>query len=98
MKKEGASPDQTKEKMNNCWNIKEECPYRGTTPAEAKCPVYACQSSCWEFDWLGFYGSMPDGPEKDEWKRMMLEWCSSCEIRNFHSREVNSFLAKLERR
>ncbi len=83
--------------MKNCWDIKEECPFRGSDLAEAKCPAFAGQVCCWEFDWLSFYRAMPDGPDKNEWKGMMLEWCSSCEIREAHSREVNSFLAKLER-
>ena len=83
--------------MKNCWDIKEECPFRNTDPDEVKCPAYADQTSCWEFDWLGFYGTMPDGPTKDEWKRMMLEWCSSCEIRDSHAEEVDTFLSRLKK-
>ncbi len=81
--------------MKNCWDIKEECPFKGTNASEASCPVYADQTSCWEFDWLGFYVAMPDGPDKDEWKHMMIEWCSRCKVRNLHEREVDSFLVKL---
>lgn len=83
--------------MKECWEIKEECPFSGTDPAVAKCPVFADQMSCWNFDWPGFYRDMPDGPEKDEWRCMMLEWCANCEIRDSHGMEVDSFLAKLGR-
>jgi len=81
--------------VKNCWDIKKECPFRGTDPALAKCPAFAGQVSCWEFDWLSFYKAMPGGSDKVEWRSMMLEWCSSCEIRDSHGWEVDSFLARL---
>ncbi len=83
--------------MKECWDIKEKCPFRVTDPADAKCPAFADQMSCWEFDWLDFYRAMPDGPEKEKWKYMMLEWCANCEIRDSHGMEVDSPLAKLGR-
>jgi len=80
--------------MKNCWDIKE-CPFKGTNASKASCPVYADQTSCWEFDWLSFYVAMPDGLDKDEWIRMMIEGCSRCKVRNSHEREVDAFLVKL---
>ena len=81
--------------MKSCWDIKKECPFRGTDSVGAKCPAFAGRLSCWEFDWLGFHRAMPDGAEKDEWKRMMLDWCSKCEVRDSHGREVDCFLERL---
>ena len=79
--------------MKNFWDIKE-CPFNGTNASEVSCPVYANQTSCWEFDWLSFYDAMPDGSDKYEWKRMMIEGCSDCKVRNLHEREVDAFLTK----
>ena len=45
--------------MKRCWEIKS-CPFSGTDPADAKCPAYASQTACWEYDWLSFYRAMPD--------------------------------------
>ena len=81
--------------MKNCWNIKKECPFEGTDASHASCQAYAVQTSCWDFNWFGFYSAMPDGPGKDEWKDMMVKWCSSCKVRDSHKQEVDSFLAKL---
>jgi len=75
--------------------MKKECPFRDTDPVGAKCPAYATQLSCWDFDWIAYYRRMPDGPEKTEWKRTMLEWCSSCEIRSSHAAQVDALLEKL---
>jgi hypothetical protein len=83
------------ESVKNCWDIKKECPFRDTDPAEARRPAYAGHETCRDFDWLTFYGGLPDGPEKAEWKRLMLEWCSSCEIRESHAGEVDWFVDKL---
>ena len=81
--------------MKSCWDIKKGCQFRGTDPAEAECPAYASQVPCWEFDWPDFYRAMPDGAERTEWRNAMLDGCSSCEIRESHGEEVDSFLAKL---
>ena len=81
--------------MKNCWDIKG-CPLRTANPAESKCPAYAGQVSCWEFDWSEFYRAMPDGVEKTDWKKAMVEGCSSCEVHESHGAEVDSFLAKLD--
>jgi hypothetical protein len=83
--------------MKDCWDIKEECPFSDTDSSGAKCPAYASQTSCWEFDWMSFYHGMPEGSEKDEWKRLMLEWCASCEIRETHREVIDSFLSTLAR-
>jgi len=81
--------------MKNCWDMKDECPFKGTDPATSQCPVYASQTPCWEFDWLGFYSAMPAGSEKDEWKRMMLEWCPKCSVRSEHPGPIDSFIESL---
>ena len=80
--------------MKRCWEIKS-CPFSGTDPTDAKCPAYASQTACWEYDWLSFCEVMPDGPEKAEWKRTMLEWCASCAVRSKHGEQVDAFTEKL---
>ncbi len=79
----------------NCWDIKEACPFKGTDPAKSACPVFAAQTVCWMFEWASFYKAMPGGLEKHEWKRMMLEGCAECEMRELHAREVDAFLVEL---
>lgn len=80
--------------MKRCWDIKS-CPFSATDPADARCPAYASQTTCWECDWLSFYQAMPDGPEKAEWKRMMLECCASCAVRSRHEQEIDAFMEEL---
>ncbi len=81
--------------MKHCWNIKKGCPFKGTDPAESACPVFTAQTTCWMFDWTSFYKAMPVGLEKYEWKRMMLEGCEECEMRDTFAREVDAFVAVL---
>jgi len=83
--------------VKNCWEMKKECPFAGTDPTASQCPVYASQTPCWEFDWLGFYSAMPEGSEKSEWKRMMLEWCPSCKVRAQHAGPIDSFIESLSK-
>jgi hypothetical protein len=80
--------------MKRCWEIKS-CPFTGTDPAGAKCPAYASETPCWEYDWLSFYRGMPEGAGKAEWKRTMLEWCASCAVRRKHRSEVDAFVEQL---
>ena len=81
--------------MKNCWDLKKECPFVGTDRAGSQCPVYASERPCWEYDWLSFYSAMPEGSEKDEWKRDMLDWCARCEMRKEHAGPIDSFLEGL---
>ena len=80
--------------MKRCWEIKS-CPFSGTDPADAKCPAYASQTACREYDWLSFYRVMPDRPEKAGRKRMTLEWWASCAVRSKHGEQVDAFTEKL---
>jgi hypothetical protein len=80
--------------MKRCWDIKS-CPFCETDPVDSRCPAYATQTPCWNYDWLSFYRAMPDGSEKAEWRRTMLEWCASCAVRKKHGEKIDAFMEKL---
>lgn len=78
-----------------CFEIKK-CPFNGTNPKKSKCPPHRLQIGCWEYDWVSFYKAMPDGEEKENWRKIMLEECPYCEVYKTNKSDIDKFLKGLK--
>ncbi|MGE5632048.1 MAG: hypothetical protein ACM3TR_13260 [Caulobacteraceae bacterium] len=77
-----------------CYELKICC-FNGTGPKESKCQPYKQQIGCWEYDWVGFYMTMPDCSEKYEWRDAMLGGCPECVVYKQHKEEIDYILEGL---
>lgn len=77
-----------------CYEL-TNCRFSGTVPEESKCPPHKMQITCWEYDWLSFYASLPDCDEKYDWRDIMLNDCPLCPVYELHKSEIDTMLDSL---